>query len=143
MKKEYVVRIYTGREKNFEAKPQFEEKTFTRKADMLRFWDSCEATVKENILGSGRMTEEQMIDCLLYELVKKDKAIKKKNIIITALTVMLIAISTVSIALQDHYESQINGLRTQLSRTQKQLKRASEQNQRQTKRIADLTNNGG
>lgn len=33
------------------------------------------------------MTEEQMIDCLLYELVKKDKAIKKKNIIITALTV--------------------------------------------------------
>lgn len=56
---------------------------------------------------------------------------------------MLIAISTVSIALQDHYESQINGLRTQLSRTQKQLKRASEQNQRQTKRIADLTNNGG
>ncbi|HES7639498.1 TPA: hypothetical protein VO784_000979 [Streptococcus pyogenes] len=47
MKKEYVVRIYTGREKNFEAKPQFEEKTFTRKADMLGFWDSCEATVKE------------------------------------------------------------------------------------------------
>lgn len=25
------------------------------------------------------MTEEQMIDCLLYELVKKDKAIKKKS----------------------------------------------------------------
>ncbi len=33
--------------KNFEAKPQFEEKTFTRKADMLKFWNSCEATVKE------------------------------------------------------------------------------------------------
>ncbi|HEQ4680494.1 TPA: hypothetical protein ACQNX3_000928 [Streptococcus pyogenes] len=39
------------------------------------------------------MTEEQMIACLFYELVKKDKAIKKKNIIITALTVMLIVVS--------------------------------------------------
>lgn len=28
-------------------KPQFEEKTFTRKPDMLKFWNSCEATVKE------------------------------------------------------------------------------------------------
>lgn len=44
---------------------------------------------------------------------------------------------------QQYYEPQITGLRTQLSRTQKQLKRASEQNQRQTKRIADLTRNGG
>ncbi|HEP1477903.1 phage protein [Streptococcus pyogenes] len=44
---------------------------------------------------------------------------------------------------RQYYEPQIYGLRTQLSRTQKQLKRASEQNQRQTKRIADLTNNGG
>lgn len=44
---------------------------------------------------------------------------------------------------QQYYEPQITGLRTQLSRTQKQLKRASEQNQRQTKRISDLTRNGG
>ncbi|MCC9895919.1 hypothetical protein HK149_07805 [Streptococcus agalactiae] len=44
---------------------------------------------------------------------------------------------------QQYYEPQIEGLRTQLSRTQKQLKRASEQNQRQTKRIAELTGNGG
>ncbi|HEP3043453.1 TPA: hypothetical protein VKV42_001712, partial [Streptococcus pyogenes MGAS3370] len=47
------------------------------------------------------MTEEQMIDCLLYELVKKDKAIKKKNIIITALTVMLlIVVSGLGISLK-------------------------------------------
>ncbi|HEN7389464.1 TPA: hypothetical protein U7J97_001199 [Streptococcus agalactiae] len=44
---------------------------------------------------------------------------------------------------RQYYEPQITGLRTQLSRTQKQLKRASEQNQRQTKRIAELTRNGG
>lgn len=44
---------------------------------------------------------------------------------------------------KQYYEPQIEGLRTQLSRTQKQLKRASEQNQRQTKRIAELTGNGG
>lgn len=89
------------------------------------------------------MTEEQMIACLLYELVKKDKAIKKKNIIITALTVMLIVVSGLGISLQSHYEPQITGLRTQLSRTQKQLKRASEDRARQTKRIAELTGNGG
>lgn len=44
---------------------------------------------------------------------------------------------------QQYYEPQIYGLRAQLSRTQKQLKRASEQNQQQTKRIAELTGNGG
>lgn len=50
------------------------------------------------------MTEEQMIDCLLYELVKKDKAIKKKNIIITALTVMLlIVVSGLGISLKSYY----------------------------------------
>ncbi|HEQ1204721.1 TPA: hypothetical protein VO784_000978 [Streptococcus pyogenes] len=89
------------------------------------------------------MTEEQMIDCLLYELVKKDKAIKKKNIIITALTVMLIVVSGLCVSLKSYYEPQITGLTQQLKRTQYQLKRASEQNQRQTKRIAELTKNGG
>ncbi|HES5587051.1 phage protein [Streptococcus pyogenes] len=44
---------------------------------------------------------------------------------------------------RQYYESQITGLRTQLSRTQKQLKRASEDRTRQTKRIAELTGNGG
>lgn len=89
------------------------------------------------------MTEEQMIDCLLYELVKKDKAIKKKSIIIAALTVMLIVVSGLCVSLKSYYEPQIYGLRTQLSRTQKQLKRASEDRARQTKRIAELTGNGG
>ncbi|HER1027702.1 TPA: hypothetical protein VLE88_001626, partial [Streptococcus pyogenes] len=50
------------------------------------------------------MTEEQMIDCLLYELVKKDKAIKKKSIIIAALTVMLIVVSGLCVSLKSHYE---------------------------------------
>ncbi|HEQ9104855.1 TPA: hypothetical protein VIE25_001929 [Streptococcus pyogenes] len=90
------------------------------------------------------MTEQQMIDCLLYELVTKDKAIKKKNIIITALTVMLlIVVSGLGISLKSYYEPQIYGLRAQLSRTQKQLKRASDDRARQTKRIAELTGNGG
>ncbi|HEL0067081.1 TPA: hypothetical protein TUD23_000792 [Streptococcus equi subsp. zooepidemicus] len=43
----------------------------------------------------------------------------------------------------EHYEQQITDLRMQLVSTQQQLKRASEQNQRQTKRIAELTGNGG
>ena len=89
------------------------------------------------------MTEEQMIDCLLCELAKKDKAIEKKDIIIAVLKVMLCLVFVFGIALQNHHKPQINGLRTQLSRTQKQLKRAREQNQRQTKRIAELTGNGG
>ncbi|MCC9943945.1 hypothetical protein HK118_04600 [Streptococcus agalactiae] len=45
--------------------------------------------------------------------------------------------------LTSYYKLQITGLRTQLSRTQKQLKRASEDRARQTKRIAELTGNGG
>ncbi|QBX20622.1 hypothetical protein Javan527_0038 [Streptococcus phage Javan527] len=44
---------------------------------------------------------------------------------------------------QQYYEPQIYGLRAQLSRTQKQLKRASEDRARQTKRIAEMTGNGG
>lgn len=45
--------------------------------------------------------------------------------------------------LTSYYKPQIADLQSQLRRTQYQLKRASEQNQRQTKRIADLTGNGG
>ncbi|WP_017768388.1 hypothetical protein [Streptococcus agalactiae] len=44
---------------------------------------------------------------------------------------------------QQYYEPQIEGLQRQLSRTQKQLKRASDDRARQTKRIAELTGNGG
>lgn len=89
------------------------------------------------------MTEQQMIDCLLYELAKKDKLNIRRNNIITFLSIVLMAISILNVALQDHYKSQITELRTQLSRTQKQLKRASDDRARQTKRIAELTGNGG
>ncbi|WP_283265383.1 hypothetical protein [Streptococcus dysgalactiae] len=89
------------------------------------------------------MTEEQMIDCLLYELAKKDKAIEKKDIIIAVLKVMLCLVFVFGIALQNYHKPQITGLQSQLRRTQKQLKRASEDRARQTKRIAELTGNGG
>ncbi|WP_260665213.1 MULTISPECIES: hypothetical protein [Streptococcus] len=62
---------------------------------------------------------------------------------IAFMSIMLCLVSVLSIALQNHYEPQITGLRAQLSRTQKQLKRASEDRARQTKRIAELTGNGG
>ncbi|HFE9155789.1 TPA: hypothetical protein ACGAWB_001108 [Streptococcus agalactiae] len=61
---------------------------------------------------------------------------------IAFMSIMLCLVSVLSIALQNHYEPQINGLRSQLVRTQKQLKRASEDRARQTKRIAELTGNG-
>lgn len=44
---------------------------------------------------------------------------------------------------ENHYKPQIDGLQQQLIRTQYRLKESSEQNQRQTKRIAELTGNGG
>ncbi|WP_332058666.1 hypothetical protein [Streptococcus canis] len=62
---------------------------------------------------------------------------------IAFMSIMLCLVSVLSIALQSHYEPQIYGLRAQLVRTQKQLKRASEDRARQTKRIAELTGNGG
>jgi len=43
----------------------------------------------------------------------------------------------------EHYEQQITDLRMQLVSTQQQLKQSREQNQSQTKRIAELTGNGG
>ncbi|ASB97370.1 TPA: hypothetical protein SUY24_001966 [Streptococcus equi subsp. equi] len=43
----------------------------------------------------------------------------------------------------EHYEQQMTDLRMQLVSTQQQLKQSREQNQRQTKRIAELTGNGG
>ncbi|CRU09558.1 hypothetical protein [Streptococcus equi] len=43
----------------------------------------------------------------------------------------------------EYYEQQITDLRMQLVSTQQQLKQSREQNQRQTKRIANLTGNGG
>ncbi|MGV3082711.1 hypothetical protein [Streptococcus dysgalactiae] len=90
------------------------------------------------------MTEEQeILDCLVDTMFQQEQKISRRNIIIMFLSIMLIVVSGLGISLKSHYEPQINGLRTQLSRTQKQLKRAREQNQRQTKRIAELTGNGG
>ncbi|MEF2024761.1 hypothetical protein [Streptococcus canis] len=62
---------------------------------------------------------------------------------IAFMSIVLCLVSVFSIALQSHYEPRITGLQSQLRRTQKQLKRSVEQNQRQTKRIAELTGNGG
>ncbi|HEQ8878398.1 TPA: hypothetical protein ACKPWS_001377 [Streptococcus pyogenes] len=89
------------------------------------------------------MTKEELINQLLDTITRQqDKLYKQANVIVILMTVVSILLMT-SIALQNRYEPQIAGLRTQLSRTQKQLKRASEQNQRQTKRISELTGNGG
>ncbi|HEL1199444.1 TPA: hypothetical protein TVL21_000757 [Streptococcus equi subsp. zooepidemicus] len=43
----------------------------------------------------------------------------------------------------EHYEQKITDLQMQLMITQQQLKRASEDRARRTKRIAELTGNGG
>lgn len=43
----------------------------------------------------------------------------------------------------EHYERKITDLQMELMSTQQQLKQSREQNQRQTKRIANLTGNGG
>ncbi|MEC4576847.1 hypothetical protein U8334_01020 [Streptococcus dysgalactiae] len=87
--------------------------------------------------------EQELLDYLVDTMDEQQRKINKKNVIITFLAIMLIVVSGIGISLKSHYEPQINGLRSQLVRTQKQLKRASEQNQRQTKRIAELTGNGG
>ncbi|HEP6035194.1 TPA: hypothetical protein ACGXDT_001677 [Streptococcus pyogenes] len=89
------------------------------------------------------MEEQEILDCLVDTVDKQQRKINKKNVIITFLAIMLIVVSGLSISLKSHYENQIYGLRAQLSRTQKQLKRASEDRARQTKRIAELTHNGG
>ncbi|OTG49910.1 hypothetical protein B7932_10485 [Streptococcus agalactiae] len=87
--------------------------------------------------------EQEKLDCLVDKIFQQEQKIIKKNNIITFLSILMIAINILNVALQDHYKLQITGLQSQLRRTQKQLKRASEQNQQQTKRIAELTGNGG
>ncbi|HGI3671007.1 TPA: hypothetical protein ACJSI2_001607 [Streptococcus agalactiae] len=90
------------------------------------------------------MTDEQeLLDELVDEINEQQRTINKKNIIITFLAIMLIVVSGIGISLKSHYEPQITGLQSQLRRTQYQLKRASEDRARQTKRIAELTGNGG
>ncbi|EHI68817.1 hypothetical protein ACVRY7_08300 [Streptococcus ictaluri] len=88
------------------------------------------------------MTEE-LINPLLDTIKRQeDKLYKQANVIVMLMTAVIMLLM-ISIALQNHYEQQITGLRSQLVRTQKQLKRASEDRDRQTKRIAELTGNGG
>lgn len=87
--------------------------------------------------------EQEILDCLVDTMFQQEQKISKRNIIITFLAIMLIVVSGLGISLKNYYEPQINGLRSQLVRTQKQLKRASEDRARQTKRIAELTGNGG
>lgn len=89
-----------------------------------------------------KMTDE-LIKPLLEEIEWKDDRLYMQSNVIAVLMTAVLMLLMISIALQSYYEPQIYGLRAQLSRTQKQLKRASEQNQRQTKRIAELTGNGG
>lgn len=88
------------------------------------------------------MTEE-LIKPLLEEIEQKDDRLYMQSNVIAVLMTAVIMLLMISIALQNHYEPQITGLQSQLRRTQKQLKRASEYRARQTKRIAELTGNGG
>lgn len=90
----------------------------------------------------GKMTEE-LIKPLLEEIERKDDRLYMQSNVIAVLMTAVLMLLMISIALQNHYKPQIADLQSQLRRTQKQLKRASEQNQRQTKRIAELTGNGG
>ncbi|HEO8750013.1 TPA: hypothetical protein VA819_001357, partial [Streptococcus agalactiae] len=84
------------------------------------------------------MTEE-LIKPLLEEIERKDDRLYMQSNVIAVLMTAVLMLLMISIALQNHYKPQIADLQSQLRRTQKQLKRASEQNQRQTKRIAELT----
>ncbi|HEP1467312.1 TPA: hypothetical protein VPD19_001433 [Streptococcus pyogenes] len=90
------------------------------------------------------MTEEQeLIKPLLEEIARQEDTLYKQANVIVILMAAVIILLMISIALQNHYEPQITGLQSQLRRTQYQLKRASEDRARQTKRIAELTGNGG
>ncbi|HEL1145940.1 TPA: hypothetical protein TVJ95_000879 [Streptococcus equi subsp. zooepidemicus] len=73
-----------------------------------------------------------------------------KNDFLTGFVLILLAacIFAVGFAIghdysSEHYEQKITDLQMQLMSTQQQLKRASEDRARRTKRIAELTGNGG
>ncbi|AFQ95944.1 TPA: hypothetical protein ACUJK1_001004 [Streptococcus agalactiae] len=74
---------------------------------------------------------------------EQNNKLHKQSIVIVVLTVAVSVLLTTNIALYNYYQPQITGLQQQLIRTQYRLKESSEQNQRQTKRIAELTGNGG
>ncbi|MHA2667603.1 hypothetical protein ACXZ76_10325 [Streptococcus agalactiae] len=94
------------------------------------------------------MTTDELLQNLRDNLNKIMNVLKSdwKALLFLAIAMLGMMITVSCFSYRDarqYYEPQITGLRTQLSRTQKQLKRASEQNQRQTKRFAELTGNGG
>ncbi|SQE85300.1 phage protein [Streptococcus dysgalactiae subsp. equisimilis] len=94
------------------------------------------------------MTTDELLQNLRDDLNKIINVLKNcwKALLFLAIAIlgMMVTVSYFSYRdAQQYYEPQINGLRAQLSRTQKQLKRASEDRARQTKRIAELTGNGG
>lgn len=94
------------------------------------------------------MTTDELLQNLRDDLTKIINVLKSDWKALLFLTIailgMMVTVSYFSYRdAQQYYEPQINGLRAQLSRTQKQLKRASEDRARQTKRIAELTGNGG
>ncbi|CNC89557.1 TPA: hypothetical protein ACJN9V_000431 [Streptococcus agalactiae] len=70
---------------------------------------------------------------------EQNNKLHKQSIVIVVLTVAVSVLLTTNIALYNYYQPQITGLQQQLIRTQYRLKESSEQNQRQTKRIAELT----
>ncbi|HGD5177089.1 TPA: hypothetical protein ACIZLR_000913 [Streptococcus agalactiae] len=74
---------------------------------------------------------------------EQNNKLHKQSIVIVVLTVAVSVLLTTNIALYNYYQPQITGLQQQLIRTQYRLKESSEQNQRQIKRIAELTGNGG
>ncbi|BAC63623.1 hypothetical protein (phage associated) [Streptococcus pyogenes SSI-1] len=96
----------------------------------------------------GRMTTDEALQNLRDDLNKIINVLKNDWKALLFLTIaifgMMVTVSYFSYRdARQYYEPQIYGLRTQLSRTQKQLKRASEDRTRQTKRIAEMTRNGG
>ncbi|MGX9843770.1 hypothetical protein ACR3IL_00555 [Streptococcus iniae] len=76
-------------------------------------------------------------------MTKQNDKLHNQSIVIVVLTVAVSILLVTNIALYNYYKPQIDGLQQQLIRTQYRLKESSEQNERQTKRIAELTNNGG
>lgn len=94
------------------------------------------------------MTKEELLQNLRDNLNKIMNVLKSdwKGLLFFAIAMlgMMITVSYFTYRdAQQYYEPQITGLQQQLIRTQYRLKESSEQNQRQTKRIADLTGNGG
>ncbi|HEP1479929.1 hypothetical protein ACOD1W_06245 [Streptococcus pyogenes] len=94
------------------------------------------------------MTTDELLQNLRDDLNKIINVLKNdwKALLFLAIAIfgMMVTVSYFSYRdARQYYEPQITGLTQQLKRTQYQLKRASDDRARQTKRIAELTGNGG